>query len=207
MIHTIFQVLLGQEATTSALKSSITPEYLAPIFTFIVGLLGIIGQISVSYFTEKRKYTLEYSKIKSKNVFDFYVPLLVLIRQYKCYRKILLKFPTFTVLSKVNLGDDDGNAVLQNFIELYDQIFDTLKKNYIPTNGLLDAELNNLMEHVIEVQCIRKNHFDDKLCMEIVQKKYIRGYECDAIEQLLVAEITKTSGSKYLVSSKKAGTF
>lgn len=89
--------MLGQEATTSALKSSITPEYLAPIFTFIVGLLGIIGQISVSYFTEKS--------------------------------------------------------------------------------------------------------------MEIVQKKYIRGYECDAIEQLLVAEITKTSGSKYLVSSKKAGTF
>lgn len=179
----------GIGTAANASQSQITPQYWAPIFTFIVGLLGIISQISVSYFSEKRKYALEYSRIKNQNVFDFYMPLLVLLRQYKCYREILLKNPAFSILSSVNLGDEDSNAVFQELLALYDPIFDVLKEKYVPTNQKLDNEINKLMEHVIMVRCVRNHRYDEDACRALFQETDVRGYDCGELERLLVEEI------------------
>ena len=75
-------------------------DMIAVYLTFFVGLLGIISQITINYFSEKNKYKMTIIEIKNNNILNFYIPLLNLLKQYQFYRKILVKDNKFDVLIK-----------------------------------------------------------------------------------------------------------
>lgn len=178
-------------ATNSDAQSKIiekTPEYWAPIFTLIVGILGIISQITINYLLEKRKLMMEDNKIKKENIQNYYIPLIVLIRKYKYYREILLKIPDFRI-GWHSIDNEYDRNTYQDFVKIYEEIFVTLQKGYIPMNKELDIEIDNFFEHVIIAQNIFQNSIEKQMIESLLGKNYMQGYDCGRIEQLLRKEI------------------
>lgn len=142
-------VLLSQEtlAETEALTNS-TPEYWAPVLTFIVGFLGIVSQVIVSYFLEKKKMTVEIRKTQIKERVEFYLPLLTLLKKWDFYHNILKKYNDFCLFNFECENDFDKNKYFLELKNVYTSLETLLSQNYVFSNNNLEKELNKLREHI-----------------------------------------------------------
>lgn len=142
-------VLLSQEtlAETEVLTNS-TPEYWAPVLTFIVGFLGIVSQVIVSYFLEKKKITVEIRKTQIKERVEFYLPLLTLLKKWNFYYNILKKYSDFCLFNFECENDFDKNKYFLELKNVYTSLETLLSQNYVFSNNNLEKELNKLREHI-----------------------------------------------------------
>ncbi len=141
-------VLLSQEALAETdVFTNSTPEYWAPVLTFIVGFLGIVSQ-AVSYFLELKKITVEMRKIQMKERVEFYLPLLTLLKKWNFYYNNLKKYNDFNLYDFDHESDIDKSKYYLGFKNVYMDLEALLDQNYVFSNIKLEKELNKLREYI-----------------------------------------------------------
>lgn len=129
-------------------------EYLPATLTFIVGFLGICSQLTINFFSEHGKHKLEINKIKNQNIYEYYLPLLALVREYDYYQKILSTNEVFTLSNWNYPNQTELKQQYELLKETYSNIENLSKGHYVPTEDVLNREIQNFNRHVILVNCL-----------------------------------------------------
>lgn len=142
-------ILLSKAATnTQEMIENYTPQYWAPVLTFIVGFLGIVSQVITTYFLERKKLDLELKKTQAKEIYEFYIPLLTKLREWEFYHSILVKYEGFNLFNFSYRDSIDKEKYYLEFKCIYNDLEDILKEHYAFANKKLDLEVNKLREYV-----------------------------------------------------------
>lgn len=166
-------------------------EYFPATLTFIVGMLGILSQLTINFFSELNKYNLELEKTKKENIYKYYLPLLALTRQYKYYRGLLLYNSSFA-LYNWNYPNAPETKIQYDLLKQTYKDIETLSKGYyIPTNKDINNEIQKFNKHIILVNCLWRGKCQDDLFQQTIPSNELRGYDVSLLIALLEKIVTK----------------
>lgn len=160
-------------------------EYLPATLTFIVGMLGILSQLTINFLSERNKYNLELKKTRKENIYKYYLPLLALVREYKYYQELLLHNESF-LLSNWNYPNaPDTKRQYDLLKQTYNEIELLSKGYYIPTDAKLNIEIQKFNKHIILVNCLWRGKCQSDLFQKMIPDDELRGYDVTPLlEQL-----------------------
>ena len=166
-------------------------EYLPATLTFIVGMLGILSQLTINFFSERNKYKLELKNTRKENIYKYYLPLLALAREYKYYRDLLLTNNSFTLFNWNYPGAPDTKVQYDLFKQTYKSLETLSKGYYIPTDRNLNSEIQKFNKHIILVNCLWRGKCQDDLFQQTIPSDELRGYDVTSLITQLEAVVAK----------------
>lgn len=176
-------------------KETVNSDMIAVYLTFFVGLLGIISQITINYFSEKNKYKMTIIEIKNNNIINFYIPLLNLLKQYQFYRKILVKDNKFDILIKFyNVEKMDKS--LDELKKIINEISVLMQKKYIPTDEQVNKKILEFEDYILTLQYIFESNLSKEIIKEIFGSdiEYNNLYDANDLLKIL----KKAIGNNYI---------
>ena len=160
--------------------------------TFIVGLLGIISQLSINFFSSHNTLKQEKEKLYSKNLYGFYLPLLAQLRKYQYTCKLLRNTGSFSLANRYYPNQDAGAIQYKQLQAIYTEIEDLSSKNYGPINDSgLNSKTLDFLKHITQVNCRWESGVDENSFNEIIKADEKEGYEVKPLIQSIEAYIAK----------------
>lgn len=176
-------------------EETVNSDMIAVYLTFFVGLLGVISQITINYFSEKNKYKMTIIEIKNNNIVNFYIPLLNLLKQYQFYRKILVKDNKFDILIKFyNVEKMDKS--LNELKKIINEIGVLMQKKYIPTDEQVNKKILEFEDYILTLQYIFESNLSKEIIKEIFGSdiEYNNLYDANDLLKIL----KKAIGDNYI---------
>lgn len=176
-------------------EETVNSDMIAVYLTFFVGLLGVISQITINYFSEKNKYKMTIIEIKNNNIVNFYIPLLNLLKQYQFYRKILVKDNKFDILIKFyNVEKMDKS--LNELKKIINEISVLMQKKYIPTDEQVNKKILEFEDYILTLQYIFESNLSKEIIKEIFGSdiEYNNLYDANDLLKIL----KKAIGDNYI---------
>ena len=167
-------------------------DYLPATLTFIVGMLSILSQLTINFFSERNKHRLELKKTKKENIYQYYLPLLALAREYKDYHDIV-SLCDFFQLSNWNYPNSPDTKIQYDLLKkTYNDLEALSKGHYIPTKKKLNEEIQQFNKHIILINCLWRGQCQDELFREIIPSNEQRGYDVTSLIAQLEAIVAKS---------------
>ncbi len=166
-------------------------EYLPATLTFIVGMLGILSQLTINFFSERNKHKLELKKTKKENIYKYYLPLLALVREYKYYQGLLSCNDSFALFNWNYPNAPDAKVQYDLLKQTYNDIEILSKGYYIPTKKKLNEEIQKFNKHIILVNCLWRGKCQNDLFQQIIPSDELRGYDVTSLVAQLEAIVAK----------------
>ena len=173
------------------LSKILSEEFLPATLTFIVGILGVCAQLTINFLSERGKRKMDVNSIRRKNIVQFYIPLLQLLRQYKYIQELLLLNNEFSIANWNYPNQEETKKRFEEFRQLYVEVLKLSSGNYIPTEKQLDKEIQAFTNHITLTRILWDSRSNSDEFSKLLPTEQLKGYNTEQLMKLLSKEINR----------------